>query len=179
MSSSDSAASSSKKGKAVKGGRRSKLKEILSLRGKKEPITTSAGPTGQSNDTSGQPQSVQASLQAIKQPPKDKPGPIQELWNEAYEALRIQDEGLINDYEGCLRGDLATMIDSTLSTSLSGFKTQRMEQMRALLVRKVEQANNNTWKLRFAGQETAVKDLAKPLVGIIQFVAPNSPIPIH
>jgi hypothetical protein len=52
---------------------------------------------------------------------------------------------------------------------LSGFKVERKAQMTTLLSRKLEEVKENTWKLKFGGHDIPLKDLAQPVVGIIQW----------
>jgi hypothetical protein len=52
---------------------------------------------------------------------------------------------------------------------LSGSKEERKDQMATLLTRKIEEVKKNTWKLKFGGQDIPLKDLAQPVVGIIQW----------
>jgi hypothetical protein len=92
--------------------------------------------------------------------------PIHELWNDAYDELRGQEENLMKDYEATLCSDLATMVGSTVI--LSGSNVEKNSQMMNLLSRKVEEVKKNTWKLRFGGHDVQLKDLAQPVVSIIQ-----------
>jgi hypothetical protein len=94
--------------------------------------------------------------------------PVHELWDQAYEELRKQEDKLIKDYEAVLTGDLAIMIGS-MAVMLSGSKEERKDQMATLLTRKIEEVKKNTWKLKFGGQDIPLKDLAQPVVGIIQW----------
>ncbi|KAE8454432.1 hypothetical protein EG329_000054 [Mollisiaceae sp. DMI_Dod_QoI] len=96
-----------------------------------------------------------------------EPLPIQELWNQAFDELKEQEENLVEEYEKCLRGDLATMVG--LTVSMPGSKVERQEQMAVLLGRKIKQTKDDTWKLKFYGKDIPVKDLAQPVVGIIQW----------
>jgi hypothetical protein len=97
----------------------------------------------------------------------DPLGSIHELWNEAYDELRSQEEKLIKDYEAALHGDPAMMLGSTVI--LSGFKLERKTQMAALLARKVEEVKKNTWRLKFGGHDVPLKDLAESVLGIVQW----------
>ncbi|KAF4630221.1 hypothetical protein G7Y89_g7914 [Cudoniella acicularis] len=90
-----------------------------------------------------------------------------ELWNVAYDELKLKEEKLIQEYEERLRGDLTTMLGATIA--FSGSKVERKDLMRRLLIRKIDDIKENTWKLKFGGQEIPVKDLAQPVVGIIQW----------
>ncbi|TVY80393.1 hypothetical protein LSUE1_G004399 [Lachnellula suecica] len=114
---------------------------------------------------------AQQSLLAPPAPPRNvqDTSPIQEMWDEAYNELRVQDKTLVEDYERWLQRErsLAMVVGSTVS--LSGAKVERREQMRVLLERKVEQVKKSTWTLKFGGQDMTVKDLAKPAVGVIRW----------
>lgn len=90
---------------------------------------------------------------------------MNELWNVAYEELKSKEEDLMNEYEQKLRGDLTTMLGVTVV--FSGSKLERKDLMRSLLARKIEEVKDNTWKLKFAGHEIPVKDLAEFVAGII------------
>jgi hypothetical protein len=46
---------------------------------------------------------------------------------------------------------------------------ERKDQMAVFLNKKVEEVKNNTWKLKFGGQDIPLKDLARPVVGIIEW----------
>jgi len=94
--------------------------------------------------------------------------PINELWNDAYDELREQEEKLMKDYEATLCADLATMVVGS-TVVLSGSKVERKAQMMTLLSRKVDEVKKNTWRLRFGGHGVQLKDLAQPVVGIIQW----------
>jgi len=93
---------------------------------------------------------------------------IHELWNEAYDVLKEQEKELITDYEAILCSDLATMIGSRVIFSSS--KLERKDQMSTFLDKKIETVKENTWKLKFCGKDVPLKDLAKPVIGIIQYV---------
>jgi hypothetical protein len=82
--------------------------------------------------------------------------PINELWNDAYDELREQEEKLMKDYEATLCADLATMVVGS-TVVLSGSKVERKAQMMTLLSRKVEEVKKNTWKLRFGGHDVSSK----------------------
>lgn len=94
--------------------------------------------------------------------------PIYDLWNEAYEELKDQPNSPVHDYEKIAGSQLSIILDSTIS--LSGIKVDRQKQMATLLQKKVEEVKKNTWKLKFCGESIPLKDLAKPVVGIIKYV---------
>jgi hypothetical protein len=95
--------------------------------------------------------------------------PIQELWNQAYAELAVQEDELIREYESYLIGDVS--VAAGLKLSLSSLdKQERQEQMENLLRRKLEEVKRNAWKLTFGGKDIAAKDLAQPVVGIIKYM---------
>jgi hypothetical protein len=98
--------------------------------------------------------------------------PINELWNDAYDELREQEEKLMKDYEATLCADLATMVVGS-TVVLSGSKMERKVQMTALLSTKLEEVKKDTWKLKFGDHDIPLKDLAQPVVGIIQWIDEN------
>jgi len=167
MSDSGSLGSSSKIGKVPKKRFRATFRSKFLRSNKDEDTPASAGPTGQRDDAYEQALPVQISLQSVKQP-NEAPGPISELWDEAYEELRTQDKELVENYEEYLRSDLAIMISSTVP--LFGAKVERERQMRILLEKKIQQVKESTLKFKFGGEDILVKDLAKPVVGLIRFV---------
>ena len=94
--------------------------------------------------------------------------PISELWNQAYDDLKRDEEQLVSDYQSVLSSDLAmTMITPTLM--IMGSKEERQQQMAALLAGKVEEAKKKTWKLKFGGKEIPVKEVVESVVGIISW----------
>ena len=96
----------------------------------------------------------------------DRDTRICELWNIAYRKLREEDEALVLDYEKKLCGDLHVGLGSILGARVLG----RREQMEAVLQRKMDEINRETWKLRFGTTEIMVKDLAQTVLGIINRV---------
>lgn len=55
------------------------------------------------------------------------------------------------------------------AVTLSGSKEERKDQMATLLARKIAEVKMNTWRLKFGAQDIPLKDLAQPVVGIIQW----------
>jgi hypothetical protein len=102
--------------------------------------------------------------------------PISELWNEAYEDLRVNEKGLIKDYEEILSRDLSTFVGSTII--LSPAKTIRKDQMKVVLDKKVVYVDAHKWKLRFNNNDKGfpVEDLVKLVVTILgwanNYIAP-------
>ncbi len=89
--------------------------------------------------------------------------PIRELWNVAYEKLREEERELVQQYEDdALSGGVAAALGSML-----GAKASRREKMDAILRRKMDEVNRDTWRLKFAGGEVPVRDLAEPVLGVV------------
>jgi hypothetical protein len=99
----------------------------------------------------------------------DEPGlrPIRDVWNEAYEDLRAEDEDLITKYEARLRESVYGALAS--SSSSSGGIVGRQELMKSVVDKKLEQYKEDAWKVKALGEEFLVKDMAKPLVRIIKW----------
>lgn len=93
--------------------------------------------------------------------------PIRELWNQAYDDLRTREENLVKEYDATLSRNLNTVIGSTVATV--GLKVGREDQMKIILKAKVEEVNQNIWKLKFGANEVPVKDLMQPVVGTIDW----------
>jgi hypothetical protein len=93
--------------------------------------------------------------------------PIHELWNEAYDALRANEENLVKDYEATTYKNLGTMVSSTVA--LTGAKLGRENLMAIVLREKMEEVDENTWRLKFCGREVPIRDLAEPVVGIVKW----------
>ena len=94
--------------------------------------------------------------------------PIKELWNEAYEELKEKEESIVKNYEIAISEDIKTVLDS-MSPIHGAPKVPvgRKEQMAALVEKKVAEAKKNTWKLRYGDNEVVLKDLAEPVVKLI------------
>jgi hypothetical protein len=91
---------------------------------------------------------------------------IRNLWNLAYDMLREEDAELIADYEAKLQGvnpgfSLGSSLDSKLS---------KREQMDAVLRQKMDEVNQNTWRLKFGSTEVQVKDMVQPVLGVVNWV---------
>jgi ankyrin repeat domain-containing protein 50 len=91
--------------------------------------------------------------------------PIGELWNQAYDDLRAEEETLVRNYEATLSGNLNAIIGSTVV--LSGWKIEREEQMNIVLKSMVEEVNKNTWKLKFGGKEILDKNPLESVIVVI------------
>jgi hypothetical protein len=77
---------------------------------------------------------------------------ICELWNEAYNSLRVKDGKLVRDYEAA-----AGLLGSNIGK----------DQMKSILEAKVQGVNQSIWKLEFGAHGVPVKDLMKPIVAIV------------
>ncbi len=157
-----------------------RLKEKLHLRPSKEPTTPTAAPDAASA-TQTQPQAPESRESAAnhdepdgqdkgsEEPPSASQNigdvPIRELWNAAYEKLREEDGELVRQYESdLLPGSVAAALGSTLATKVS-----RREQMDVILKRKMDEVNRNTWKLKFGASEVPVRDVAEPVLGVVNW----------
>ncbi|KAK3380662.1 ankyrin repeat-containing domain protein [Lasiosphaeria ovina] len=87
---------------------------------------------------------------------------IRNLWATAYENLRKENGELIAKYEKNLAGSLPAGLGSAL-----GMKAGSREQMEAILKSKIDEVNRDAWKLEFGSHEFLVRDMAKPVLGII------------
>ncbi|ROV91219.1 hypothetical protein VMCG_09361 [Cytospora schulzeri] len=96
--------------------------------------------------------------------PKASHTPIHELWNLAYEKLRDEEQDLVEDYEAKLCGDLGAGLASTL-----GSKVGMRDRMDTILRRKMDDINENTWRLKFGSSEFQVKELVKPVLGVVNW----------
>jgi hypothetical protein len=89
--------------------------------------------------------------------------PIREVWNEAYEDLKAQDEDLITKYEVRLRHNVYGALAS------KALKVERAELMKSVVDMKLEQYKEDAWKVKALGEEFLVKNMAKPLVGVLKW----------
>jgi hypothetical protein len=89
--------------------------------------------------------------------------PIYELWNEAYEELRVKEESLIKEYETRLRGSVQGLVASTTGS------IGREELMKTIVDKKLGEYQNGKLKIKAFGGEVAVKDMIKPVVGIVKW----------
>lgn len=94
---------------------------------------------------------------------------IHDLWNIAYENLSESDESLIKDYEARLKNSFTTTaLGTTLGFTL-GSRPDRQNQMHAILQRKMDEINKDTWKLKFGSTEAQIKDLVQPVLGVVNW----------
>jgi hypothetical protein len=107
---------------------------------------------------------------ASKQPtePRKPISELTELWNEAYEELKDKEESLMKKYEDEMSKDMTTMLGSTsLALGASEVAVRRKEQMTVLVDKKVVEAKKSAWKLKYGDHEILLRDLAEPVVNII------------
>ncbi|KAL5085108.1 hypothetical protein Trisim1_010896 [Trichoderma cf. simile WF8] len=97
--------------------------------------------------------------------PRIDNAPIQDLWNIAYEKLRLEDNELIKKYEMKLQGNMVAGLGSTL-----GSNTSMRDRMQMILENKMNEVNSNIWKLKFRSSEVEVRDLVQPILGIVSLV---------
>lgn len=96
------------------------------------------------------------------------PCPISELWDQAYEDLKVNEEKLMKEYECILFGDAGTSLGLVGNMLLlKSAKTKRKDQMEGILKKKVAEMKENEFKLRFNGKDIPLKDLAKPVLDIV------------
>ncbi len=94
--------------------------------------------------------------------------PISELWNEAYEELQDKEKSLMKEYETAMSKDMMAILGSTsLALGAPAISVRRKEQAAALVKKKVDEAKKNAWKLTYGDNEVLLKDLAEPVVNII------------
>ncbi|KAL7935792.1 ankyrin repeat-containing domain protein [Trichoderma chlorosporum] len=101
-----------------------------------------------------------SSQNLVKQQPDD--ADIRELWNAAYEKLRMEDSNLIEEYEKNLPVAMVASLDLPLALNAS-----IRERMQAVLEYKMKEVNSNVWKLKFRSSEVEVRDLLKPYLGVV------------
>lgn len=98
--------------------------------------------------------------------------PISELWDEAFDNLYAKSESLVLEFDAILSKTLAGGI-ATGHVSVAAFsglgKVQRRQQMEILLNQKIKDVEEGSWKLSFKNHEFLVKDLVKPVVGVIEW----------
>ncbi|KAI0520856.1 ankyrin repeat-containing domain protein [Xylaria bambusicola] len=88
--------------------------------------------------------------------------PIRELWNIAYEKLRIDDKALVLKYEKLLDGDLGANLIPT-----NGSKLSLRDRTHGILQRKMDEVNAATWKLKFGTTDVEVREIVKPVLGVV------------
>jgi hypothetical protein len=99
--------------------------------------------------------------------------PISGVWDEAYKCLYDKNPDLIKEYQKCLltQSDGTTLAVSAQTTATAFFgmgKVDLHRQMLRVIQLRTEGNEAKRWKLNFLGHELAVKNLVKPVVGIIE-----------
>ncbi|EQB58404.1 hypothetical protein CGLO_01352 [Colletotrichum gloeosporioides Cg-14] len=89
---------------------------------------------------------------------------IRELWDLAYETLRDEDERLIQDFEEKIKGDLGGSLSKTMGTRVA-----QRDWMNAVLTRKMEKVNKDSWKWKFGSSEVLLKDVVKPVLAVVSW----------
>lgn len=100
---------------------------------------------------------------ALSNPPLQVLDSIHDLWNEAYEELKETEQKLMTKYKARLR--------ESMQQQVPAMRAERNEEelMKVVVEKKLGEFKDNTWKLKGLGGEVAVKDLAKPVVGVIKW----------
>jgi hypothetical protein len=94
--------------------------------------------------------------------------PIGELWNEAYEELKDKEKSLVKNYEAAMSKDTGIILGGiSLVLVAPGVAVMRQEQMTTLVEKKVAEAKKNAWKLKYGDNEVLLRDLAEPVVNLI------------
>ena len=118
---------------------------------------------GIGENTSQPPCEVVSAETHIPEIPEQVFKPIREIWNEAYEDLKALDEDLITKYEVRLRHNVYGALAS------KALKVERAELMKSVVDMKLEQYRENAWKVKALGEEFLIKNMAKPLVGVLKW----------
>ncbi|KAL7926925.1 ankyrin repeat-containing domain protein [Trichoderma austrokoningii] len=147
-----------------------RLRKVLGISTSKQSVIQADGTAAQpaqkgQNDASST--SRTSTVDPLDQPllnPDDNDVPIRELWNIAYDKLRKEDERLIKDYEYKVQKNLKASISNAIDSKIS-----MRDQMDIILRSKMDEVNQNTWKLRFGSSEVQVKDLAQPILSVINW----------
>jgi len=92
--------------------------------------------------------------------PAESDVPIGKLWNIAYEKLREEDGHLVAGYQDKL--------PSAGFGVTFGSETSIQNDMELILRQRMDQVNQDAWKLRFASSEVQVKDLVEPIIGVVR-----------
>lgn len=130
--------------------------------------------TVNTQESSSQPETGSTSQIGLENPPVQSPlnaaddddddVPIRQLWNLAYDRLRKENEQLINNYEAKIRKNLGASISHAI-----GPKISMRDQMDIILRNKMDEVNQNSWKLRFGSSEVQMKDLAQPILSVVNW----------
>jgi len=92
--------------------------------------------------------------------PTDNDVLIGKLWGIAYEKLREEDRHLVAAYESKLQ--------SAGFGATFGSETSIQNDMELILRQRMDQVNQDAWKLRFGSSEVQVKDLVEPTIGVVR-----------
>lgn len=90
--------------------------------------------------------------------------PISDTWNDAYEDLKNDEltSHLMERYE-------QEVAKKARTRTVPGDKLGRLKLMETIAKEKEEELEAGTWKVKFANNQWAVRDIMVPLVGIIQW----------
>ncbi|UKZ71720.1 uncharacterized protein TrAtP1_012668 [Trichoderma atroviride] len=91
--------------------------------------------------------------------------PIRELWNVAYEKLRVEDAQLVEKYEASLKESLCANLDCGASS-----KTSTRDWMDTILKNKVQETQANIWKLTFRSSEIQLTEAIPKVLGVLKLV---------
>ena len=99
--------------------------------------------------------------------------PIAGIWDEAYKCLYDKNPKLIKDYQKCLltQSEGTALVVTAQATAVAFFgmgKAELHKQMLRAIESRTEGNEARRWKLNFLGHELAVKNLVKPVAGIIE-----------
>ncbi|KAM0251267.1 hypothetical protein ACHAQJ_008258 [Trichoderma viride] len=89
---------------------------------------------------------------------------IYELWNVAYEKLRHENAELVTEYETELDDNMAAGLDRVPASTIG-------KRMEAILKNQMIEVNWDAWKLKFMSSERQIKDLVKPILGIVSLAS--------
>jgi N-terminal domain of NWD NACHT-NTPase len=96
---------------------------------------------------------------------------IFQLWNEAWEDLKIKEPKLVNKYEKKLASDIgANAMQAAVAPSSNIVdRNLRLQEMKGVLKQKMQAIDDKKWVLKFKDHELAVKDMIEPVVSIIDW----------
>lgn len=98
--------------------------------------------------------------------------PICELWDEAYNDLRLQNSQLIIKYETIL-STTSTENHTTGSGDTKDQKINRRLQMEHVLSAKMEEVEQKSQKWKLGEKDIGLKDLAIPIVNVVKWATEN------
>lgn len=147
-----------------KASRSARWKDRLSFNSKFGQKSRLNPSTSQTQALTSEPSESGASVISAPSEEANELGPIRALWNEAYEELKNKNSDLATRYEAQLRESVHGMI---ASTAVGGVGKQ--ELMKSVVDMKLQQYKDDTWKVKALGEEFLVKDMTKPLIGVIKW----------